>query len=153
MALNTPLIERLTKRREGIRDLRCAMLIVLCLVILWRQQPAATYPPVSALQAVITTASTHAERLPATQAGPLVSNETQTPSNIAQSTASNTLASWLGFIDVQQCPAVLVTALYDIGREKHGRSMEHYKQWFAHTLKIASPMVIFFGRPCTGTAH
>lgn len=41
--------------------------------------------------------------------------------------------------------ATLVTALYDINRSENGdgRSFEEYLSWFAETLKVKSPMVIF----------
>ena len=40
--------------------------------------------------------------------------------------------------------ATIVTALYDIGREKiDGRGMEQYYMWFEKTLHIQCPMVIF----------
>ena len=39
----------------------------------------------------------------------------------------------------------LITALYDIGRENEGdgRPFEEYLSWFAETLKVKSPMVVF----------
>jgi len=41
--------------------------------------------------------------------------------------------------------ATLVTALYDINRENNGdgRSFDEYLSWFAQTLRLPSPMVIF----------
>ena len=43
--------------------------------------------------------------------------------------------------------ATLVTALYDIQREDEekgdGRKWEEYINWFANTLRIPSPMVVY----------
>ena len=43
--------------------------------------------------------------------------------------------------------ATLVTALYDIDREDEekgdGRKWEEYINWFANTLRIPSPMVVY----------
>ena len=40
--------------------------------------------------------------------------------------------------------ATIVTALYDIGREKvDGRGMSQYYEWFAKTLQLKCPMVIY----------
>ena len=41
--------------------------------------------------------------------------------------------------------ANIVTALFDIGRDKmgDGRSIEQYLEWFSRTLEINSPMVIY----------
>ena len=37
----------------------------------------------------------------------------------------------------------LVTALYDIGRERQGRSMDEYFQWIQQTLKLNCSFIIF----------
>lgn len=37
----------------------------------------------------------------------------------------------------------IVTALFDIGREKYGRSMDTYLDWFEQTLSLNANMVIF----------
>ena len=40
----------------------------------------------------------------------------------------------------------LVTALYDIGRERQGRSMDEYLQWIQQTLKLNCSLIIFTSR-------
>ena len=41
--------------------------------------------------------------------------------------------------------ATIITALYDIDREKEGdgRTFDEYLSWFKETLKVKTPMVIF----------
>ena len=53
------------------------------------------------------------------------------------------LQAWLASLEARDRPSIIITALYDIGREAHGRTMATYLDWFAHTLLIASPVVVF----------
>ena len=53
------------------------------------------------------------------------------------------LQAWLASLEARDRPSIIVTALYDIGREAHGRTMATYLDWFAHRLLIASPVVVF----------
>lgn len=50
--------------------------------------------------------------------------------------------------------ATIVTALYDIGREKiDGRDMKQYYDWFSKTLKFQCPMVIYCERSHVDFIH
>jgi hypothetical protein len=48
------------------------------------------------------------------------------------------------FLRTQRSECVIITALFDIGREGYdGRSMAMYLQWFSKTLEIQTPLVVF----------
>jgi hypothetical protein len=53
------------------------------------------------------------------------------------------LQAWLASLEARKRPYIIVTALDDIGRDAHGRTMATYLDWFAHMLLITSPVVVF----------
>ena len=70
---------------------------------------------------------------------------TKSKREITGNTGDKTMSEWFGRLPIDN-RVVLVTALYDIGREHYdGRSMEQYLQWFTKTLQVSTPMVVFVG--------
>lgn len=53
------------------------------------------------------------------------------------------LHTWLAGLDAHKHQSIIVTSLYDIGREAHGRPMATYQDWLGRLLLITSPVVVF----------